>query len=284
MTASSSTTSRGDLAWPENDVDLSLVQPEHVRDDDALFLLVCSASFVESGSDTYTRNLVERFADDTEVSTWLREHWEPEEMRHGRALKAYVQRVWPDFDWESAYADFFADYSRLCTMEELEPTRGQEMAARCIVEMGTTTYYHALHATCDEPVLRGLFWRIRCDEVQHYKHFYSFFQKYRDIERLHRGQVLAAVLRRLRELRREDATIALRHAVAWRLRSGAAAGRPAQSESPETLAQRAIRRVSAHIPMDLAVRMAVKPLLLRPRLERVVMRPLAMLGRGVLLN
>ena len=150
-------------------------RPELIRADDAMFLLVTSASFIESGSDTYTGNLLERFADDAEVGGWLREQWEPEELGHGRMLKAYVQHVWPELDWDAAYAGFFAEYAKVCTLQALEPTRGQEMAARCVVEMGTTIYYHALHDACREPVLRELAWNIRGDEVQHYKHFYAFF-------------------------------------------------------------------------------------------------------------
>ncbi|MBO9685320.1 MAG: ferritin-like domain-containing protein [Mitsuaria chitosanitabida] len=270
--------------WSIEDLALNDIDVDRIRHNDSLFLLVCSASFVESGSDTYTRNLIERFEDDEEVAGWLDRQWEPEELQHGRALRAYVQRVWPGFDWEAAYADFFVEYARLCTMDELEPTRGQEMAARCIVEMGTTTYYQALHEACDEPVLRDLFWRIRGDEVQHYKHFYAYFQKYREREKLHRGQVLAALVRRALELRREDATIALRHAVAWRLRSGAIDGGPAPIADAEALAQRAIDLVGAHLPMELAIRMAIKPLALRPRVQRAVIRPLAALGRRVLLR
>ncbi|MDH0865425.1 ferritin-like domain-containing protein [Mitsuaria sp. GD03876] len=271
-------------SWSLDDLALSRIEIERVRAHDALFLNVCSASFIESGSDTYTRNLIEHFDDDPEVAAWLRDHWEPEELQHGAALKAYVQRVWPGFDWESAYAGFFEEYARLCTMDQLEPTRGQEMVARCIVEMGTTTYYQALHQACDEPVLRDLFWRIRCDEVRHYKNFYSFFRKYREIEGLHRGQVIAALVRRALELRREDATIALRHAVKARLSSGALDGGPAPIENAEALTAQAIKLVSANLPMDLAVRMMLKPLMLRPGVQRVMERPLAALGRVVLLN
>src|ERR1700761_4952777 len=63
------------LPWSLDDIDFSAIEPARVRDDDAMFLLVCSASFVESGSDTYTGNLLERFAGDGEVGEWLREHW-----------------------------------------------------------------------------------------------------------------------------------------------------------------------------------------------------------------
>lgn len=269
------------LPWSLNDIDFAAIDPELVRDDEAMFMLVCSASFMESGSDTYTGNLVARFAGDDEVGTWLREHWEPEELQHGRALEAYVRHVWPEFDWDAAYADFFADYSRLCTMEELEPTGSQEMAARCIVEMGTTTYYQALNAACTEPVLRDLTWRIRCDEVRHYKNFHAFFHKYQQAEHLGRRHVLAALVRRALELRREDATIALRHVAVWRRRSQAGRVADAALASNARLIEQAYRLVSEHLPMELAVRMALKPLRLSPGVQRLVARPLAMLGAGI---
>ena len=270
--------------WTVQDLDLARLDTARVHDDDALFMLVCSASFIESGSDTYTSNLAEHFAGDAEVRSWLHEHWEPEELRHGRALKAYVQRAWPAFDWDAAYAEFFADYQRLCTMDYLEPTRGQEMAARCIVEMGTTTYYEALHRSTSEPVLRALAWRIRADEVNHYKHFHAFFLKYREREGLGRGQVLAALVRRALELRRDDAAIALRHVAPWHVRARRAEGIALTQHAVATLTRDAYRRVQLHLPMDLAVRMALKPLLLQPRLQRMVARPLAALGRGVILH
>jgi len=269
------------LPWSLDDIDYTAIDAGRIRDDDALFLLVCSASFVESGSDTYTGNLVEHFADDDEVGHWLREHWEPEELQHGRALRAYVEHVWPEFEWDAAYADFFAEYGAVCTMEELEPTRGQEMAARCIVEMGTTTYYQAIHAATDEPVLRELAWRIRCDEVRHYKNFHAFFQKYRRTERLGRRHVLAALVRRAVELRNEDAAIALRHVAAWRRRSRLDDGADARVPSDSELKHQAYGVVSRHLPMDLAVRMAIKPLQLSPGVQRWLVKPLATLGAGI---
>ena len=163
----------------------------------------------------------------------------------------------------------------------MEPTRGQEMAARCVVEMGTTAYYQALHDACREPVLRELAWCIRSDEVRHYKHFYAYFLKYRRMERLGRTRVLAALARRAIDLRSEDARIAQRHAMAWRQRSRAGTDTPGPVDDA---ARRAWRVVNHHMPMDLAVRMLLKPLQLQPRLERAVAPPLATLGRGMLLR
>jgi len=275
------TTSSRQQPWSLDDIAWDAIEAERIRADDALFVLVCSASFVESGSDTYTGNLVAQFADDDEVGEWLREHWQPEELQHGRALKAYVAHVWPEFDWQAAYADFFADYARICTLDELEATRGQEMAARCIVEMGTTTYYQALNAAATEPVLRDLAWRIRCDEVRHYKNFHAFFQKYRRADRLGRRQVLAALVRRALELRNEDAAIALRHVAAWRRRSRLDDAAPGAVPSDSDLKHLAYGVVSRHLPMDLAVRMAIRPLALSPGVQRWLAKPLAAIGAGI---
>lgn len=264
--------------WDAQALDLSAVDVARVRDNDEIFLLVCSASFVESGSDTYTRNLVDYFAGDEGVQAWLQHQWQPEELQHGRALKAYVQRVWPELDWDAAYADFFAEYSALCTVEALEPTRAQELAARCIVEMGTTTYYQALHDACDEPVLRDLTWRIRSDEVQHYKHFYHAFVRYQQAEALHRPGVLAALWRRVAELRASDADVALRHAAAWRWREGT------QRPSDAQVHRRVYALMARSYPVDLAVRMALKPLRLPPAMQRWTERPMAALVRQAILH
>ena len=147
--------------------------------------------------------------------------------------------------------------------------------------MGTTTYYQALNAACKEPVLRDLTWRIRSDEVRHYKNFFAFFQRYESAERLGRRHVLAALVRRALELRREDTTVALRHAAAWHRRSKAARVSDHAVASNAQLIQQAYRLVSEHLPMELAVRMAIKPLRLSPALQRFVMWPLAVLGAGI---
>lgn len=266
------------LRWRLEELDFSALDAAKVQARDDIFLLVCSASFVESGAEVYAQNLVDYFADDAEIGGWLDAHWMTEELQHGRALRAYVQHVWPDFDWDGAYADFFAEYSKLCTTDELEPTRGQEMVARCIVEMGTTTYYQALHAVSDEPVLHDLCWRIRTDEVQHYKHFYHYFLNYREREHLSRPQVIATLWRRAAELRQSDADIALRHAWNGRFR-----GR-ADAPSYEEVSRQLFTLMRTQYPVEMAMRMAIKPLQLPVWLEQRMERPLSAVARWALLH
>jgi hypothetical protein len=262
--------------WHLEDHDFGGIDFGRIRERDELFMLVCSASFIESGSATYTHNLVSYFAEDEEVCNWLLEHWEPEELQHGRALKTYVQHVWPELDWNSAYADLQAQYSKICIPDNLEPTRGQEMAARCIVEMGTTTYYHALNAVCDEPILRGITRHIRNDELRHYKHFYRYFLRYQLQEPVTRAQVIAALWRRVTELRKSDAEIALQYAAHWGFR-----GRQ-QSSSFDDVRKRVFGLMRGQYPIELAVKMTMKPLQLNARLERWAERPLGVIARRVL--
>jgi len=264
------------LRWSLADVDFSKIDRECIEGRDDMFLLVCSASFMESSSETFTRNLLDYFADDGELGPWLSAAWEPEELQHGRALKTYVQHVWPAFDWDGAYSDFFAEYAKLCTADALEPTHGQEMVARCIVEMGTTTFYQALSAMSEESVLRDLTWRIRTDEVQHYKHFYRSFLRYREQEQLHRSQVMATIWRRVVELRQSDADVALRHAAAWYFRED-------QQAAAQSVRQ-VFARMATQYPIELGVRMALKPLLLPAQIQRWVERPLAAVARWQLLH
>ena len=62
--------------------------------------------------------------------------------------------------------DFDCDISR-------RGSRSGEMIARCIVEVGTSSYYTALHDAAREPVLREICGHIAADEIRHYKLFYQ---------------------------------------------------------------------------------------------------------------
>src|SRR5262249_22031530 len=175
------------------------------------FYVLASASFVEITSDLYTRNLVEYYRDDAEVVGWLQQGWELEEVQHGLALKRYVETAWPEFDWNLAYRNFFAEYSSLCVMDQLAPTRALEMVARCVVETGTSTFYRMLASFSPERVLTRIAANISTDEVRHYKHFYRYFLRFNEAERMGRAAVLRTLLSRIGEVDAEDAFYAFKH-------------------------------------------------------------------------
>ncbi|MCW3479657.1 ferritin-like domain-containing protein [Neisseriaceae bacterium JH1-16] len=266
-------TGRQGLAMPDwglDEVPWSSMAPDRLQDNEALFYLVTAASFIESGSDLYTGNLVGYFVGDDEVTAWLGQRWQVEEMRHGRVLRDYVQQAWPTFDWERAFAAFLDDYGRQCTVDAFEPTRALELAARCVVETGTATYYQALAAQAVEPVLAGIVTRIRADEISHYKHFYRYFREYCAFESPGRRRVLAVLGRRVLEARRGDGECALWHAFVER-QAGTAPDRAAF----QALNRRLGRQLRHHLPVEMAVKMLLRPLDLPPRFARVLERPIS---------
>jgi len=258
------------LPWTLESLAFDRIETERIRPREELFFLLASASFVESGSDLYTRNLIDHFDGDAELQGWLAGHWEQEELQHGRALAGYVRHAWPEFDWDSGFRAFWDEYGAVCTAAELESSRGLELAARCVVETGTASLYRALNTIAEEPVLRQLTDHLRRDEVRHFKHFYHHFMRYREREAIGRHRVFRAVLKRVLEIRNEDSDIALRHVFAARYPERA--GDAAECRRVTSRARDLLRR---HIPAEMTVKMLLKPLDLPPRLLRVLETPLA---------
>jgi hypothetical protein len=240
-----------------------------------LFYLVASASLMESATDLYTENLIEYFVDDKEVTSWLENYWLPEELQHGDALRRYVQVAWPNFDWEPARERFVEEFRPYCDIS-LEPTRSQEMASRCVVEMGTASYYRTLSCASPEPVLATLTRHIAADEVRHYKHFYRYFRRYRDAETPSRAAILAALWRRLKMTGGDDSFVVLKHVY-----SAYHPGEPFDAGVYRRVRRECRNLVRDHIPHEMGVRMLLKPLDLGPRIQRMTLPVIAAVARHV---
>ena len=263
--------------WRVEDIAYGEIDHSLIAQREELFYLLASASFIETGSDMYTRNLAEHCAGHPEVAAWLRGHWEHEELQHGRALELYVRTAWPTFDWQAAFDGFFAEYVGLRTLEALEPERALEMVARCVVETGTTTYYQTLRDLSPEPVLTQLLNHIRADEVGHFKHFLAYFRQLRATRPVSRARVARVLYTRLQELRESDSDVALRHVWAHRgtlFAEGAG--------SFEAISRRIYQLVSSRLRAEQAVRMLLKPLSLPHWMEQRLEAPLSRLARRVI--
>jgi hypothetical protein len=261
-------------AWRFEEIAFDAIDKESVRHDEFLFLTLASASFVEILAEKYSANLIEHFRGDVEITDWLHQFWQREEVQHGRALKKYVQTVWPEFDWESVHRAFMVEYGAFCTVEQLEPSRALELMARCVVETGTTSFYRALQHYVHEPVLRLLIDNIKSDEAAHYTHFRRYFTAYNIVEGHRAGAVLATIWRRLREIRGEDAYIAFKHVHAGR--------HPEQPflESDWRRYNRTVKRLARdHYPYLMAVRMLIKPIPIFEPIKRLLQWPLVGLAR-----
>lgn len=259
--------------WRLDDIAYAQIDHAAIADDEDMFYLLMSASFVETGSDTYATNLGAHYAQYPDIQQWLEDRWEHEELQHGASLRRYVETVWPSFEWQKAYDGFFAEYSLLCTQEALLPDPRLEMVARCVVETGTTAYYHTLRELSKEPVLTGLMGNIRNDEVGHFKHFLGYFKDLQAQDPVGRLRIASALYSRLKELRESDSDVALRHVFAHK--GDLFCDR---QHSFDDVAQRIYHLISSGLPAQLAVQMLLKPLLLPPRIESCLHRPISRLA------
>jgi hypothetical protein len=261
--------------WSLDDIPWHMIRQDAVAQTEAFFYLVATASLMESATDLYTENLIDYFVGDEEVTSWLEKYWLPEELQHGKALRRYVEVAWPEFDWEPARRLFVEEFKPFCDTS-LESRRSLEMASRCVVETGTASYYRTLSRSSPDPVLATLTRRIAEDEVRHYKHFYRFFRKYRDVESPRRGAILRALWRRLRMTGGDDSFIVLKHVY----------GAHHPGEPYNLGVYRRVRRecrqlVRDHFPHEMSVRMLLKPLGLGPQAQRLTLPVIAALARCV---
>lgn len=137
-----------------------------------LLALARGACLVEFNADAYTDYLCRIFDDDAELQAQFRT-WGEEEKQHGLALKRWVELADPAFDFERSLALFRRAYQQVPADggDSVRGSRARELAARCIVETGTSSYYFALRDASEEPVLREICRLIALDEVRHFKMF-----------------------------------------------------------------------------------------------------------------
>ncbi len=274
-TASVRPSAPGRRHWSLDDIPWPALRRDAAAENEALFYMVATASLIESATDLYTANLIEFFAGDSEIGSWLQDFWLPEELQHGKALRRYVEAAWPEFRWEEVREAFVEEFRPFCD-EAHEPVRGLEMASRCVVEMGTASFYTGLSRASPEPVLAAVTDRIAKDEVRHYKHFYRFFRKYRERERPGRGAVGRAMWRRLSMNRGEDRLVALKHVHAAR-RPGA----PFDDAAYRHVLRQCRQLMRPRFPAEMSMRMLLKPLDLDARAQRLILPVLTALVRRI---
>jgi rubrerythrin len=162
--------SEADLPW--HCLRRDLVDPETLN-------VVKAACLVEHNAASYGRYLHAIFPDDAAIAGAI-DRWVAEEENHGAVLRRWAREVDPAFDGEAALARF-ADTVRLPedARTSVRGSRLGELVARCMVEVGTSTFYAALRESAREPVLREICRRIAGDEGRHYRMFLDHARRYR---------------------------------------------------------------------------------------------------------
>jgi len=157
---------------------------DRTKVDPTVLEIARAASMVEYRSADYVTYLCNVFADDDDFKDAIRV-WGEEEIQHGRALARWAQLADPDFDFDTAFADFRRNYTlKLDASESIRGSRTGELLSRCMVEIGTSSFYSSIHDATDEPVLKEICAMIARDEFSHYGLFRRHMERYTANERL----------------------------------------------------------------------------------------------------
>lgn len=262
----------------KKDIDYNSINIQKVEENRFLFYLLTIASFIEITADTYAENLSEYYTDNKEALLWLNGTWRAEEVQHGKALKAYVLHVWPEFAWQRAYERFLELYLPLCNTDSFQSSKGLEMVARMIVETGTSTMYRSFESyakSFDEPVLAELTHNIYKDEVNHYGYFDRYFKHYNQMENLGRKDILNVIIQRLKDASSEDIEMGFQSV--YEIENGGMFD-PA---SYERFKKELNGLAKVHYPYTMAIKMTMQPLNLNRALE-VTMTPVILGAMKVL--
>lgn len=179
-----------DIPWDRFDRDK--VDPE-------LLKVIKAAAMVEYNGGDYAAYLCNVFPDDAEFRG-AASAWAEEEVQHGLALGRWAEMADPGFDFEASFSRFTEGYRLPLDAEEsVRGSRSGELVARCIVEVGTSSYYSALGEATEEPVLRAICKHVAADEFRHYKLFYKHLKRYLEREGIGRLRRILVALRRIGE-------------------------------------------------------------------------------------
>ncbi|MBY0293453.1 MAG: ferritin-like domain-containing protein [Alphaproteobacteria bacterium] len=168
--------------WKFEDINWSLFDPQKVNPE--LLQLIKAGSVIEHNGPDYGLYLRGVFADDPlfdkEIDGWVRD-----EIKHGKVLARWVELVDPTYDFEDRFKAYVEGFS--IDTEATESIRGScaaELLTRCMIEIGTSTFYTSIKDATDEPLLKQICQKIAADELRHYKLFYTHLQRHQAKERL----------------------------------------------------------------------------------------------------
>lgn len=183
--------------WTLDDIPWGSFDPAKVDPD--LLKLTKAAAMVEKNGLDYAAYLGNVFPDDAAFRR-VAERWATEEVQHGDALGRWAMLADPAFDFDAAFGRFRKGYRLpLDATESVRGSRVGELVARCVVEVGTSSYYTSLAQAAEEPVLKAICQEIAEDELRHYNLFYTYLSRYLETEDLSRWGRLKVAFGRMAE-------------------------------------------------------------------------------------
>jgi hypothetical protein len=161
--------------WTLDDIPWDRFEPSRVTP--PVLEIVKAVTMVERNGVQYAAIMKDLFSGDASLQA-AAGAWAQEESQHGRALARWAKMADPTFDFDASYDRFARGYWLTIADKSLRTSRAADLMARCVVEVGTSTYYSSIRDATEEPVLKEICRHIAIDEVHHYMLFYRNMLRY----------------------------------------------------------------------------------------------------------
>lgn len=142
-----------------------------VRANGPLFYSVAAASLLESIAPLYARRLLDLTRGDAALVRWVCEEWLPQKAARARVLQGYVERTWPEFDWQCAHEQHRAAAAADGGLGPQRATAAHELLARCVASAQSGVLYRCLARWADDPALREIGAGIAQEEAAWFARF-----------------------------------------------------------------------------------------------------------------
>jgi hypothetical protein len=162
--------------WHIDQVSWDRFDPSKI--DPGIIPLVKAAAMVEKNGVDYAKYLNGVFVDDPDFRQ-AADNWAVEEVQHGDALGKWAMLADPTWNFDESFERYRNGYKIDINADaSIRGSRTGELIARCMVEIGTSSYYTALGEQTEEPVLKEVCKLIAADEYRHFKLFYDHMKRY----------------------------------------------------------------------------------------------------------
>jgi hypothetical protein len=126
-----------------------------VRFNSVMFHSLAVASFLESAAPLHAERLSAVLGAQPEARLWLEQVWVAQRAELGLRLREYVEATWPEFDWNTAYAEFLQPCRARAGIARRRPV-ALEALRLCVWETQAAVFYRSLARAADEAGLRVL--------------------------------------------------------------------------------------------------------------------------------
>lgn len=126
-----------------------------VRFNSVMFHSLAMASFLESAVTLHAERLQGVLVAQPESRLWIEQVWVAQRTELGRGLRQYVEGTWPEFDWNTAYAEFLQPCRTRAGIDRRRPV-ALEALRLCVWETLAAMFYRGLAQAADESGLRTL--------------------------------------------------------------------------------------------------------------------------------